>query len=450
MIKFVDMPSPTFQTRDVDGQNRARGFTLIEMLVSILILVILMAIIFQIIQLTSSAYKQSTQSTGTMQQARVAFERMTRNLSQATLNTYYGYFYATSTSAPTYYLRLSELQFVSGWGPVAGAANSTFVTTAGQNAVQVTHAVFFQAPLGAVSGSDTRTYGNMGNLLNACGYFVTYGPDTSRPNFLNSSGFASAPPSENRFRLMEYLQPSENLNIYTQLPSGVSLAAATSVPPWITNGLPTDLTAASPANVRPLASNIVALIIMPEEVASASGTVTVSSNGEANTIPLNTPAAAANPYYVPPIPANIPSYATSVYNAYGYDSCYKALTPKVITASTSTPVSSSIQFPTGNQLPPLVKVVMVAIDDASGARLAAKYSSATSTSPPDLGNLITSTAALFQKPAQLFTGTTESDLQLFEDILNASPGNKAGNTVKCNYYVFQSDVIIRGAKWTVN
>src|ERR1700761_4626986 len=101
--------------------NSRAGVTLVEMLVAVAILLILMTIIFSIIQITSQAWKKSTQTTGSMQQARVAFERMTRNISQATLNTYYSYYYAAGSTAPSYYMRQSELQFVSGNGPVASA-----------------------------------------------------------------------------------------------------------------------------------------------------------------------------------------------------------------------------------------------------------------------------------------------------------------------------------------
>jgi len=407
------------------GPNCKRGFTLIEILVSITILVILMAIIFQIINLTTSAYKQSTQGTGTMQQARVAFERMTRTLSQATLNTYYNYS-SGAVAVSSHYVRQSELQFISGYGPIG--TNGTFITTAGQNAVQVTHAVFFQAPLGVVTSADASNYGNLGNLLNACGYFVTYGPDTSRPAFLgtgtgtSTSVMSNAPVSENRFRLMEYLQPSENLSVYT-----VGAVPATGLmPSWITNGLPTDLTASPPVNVHALASNIVALIIMPEQFTSGT-----AANGEANTT-----------YVSSPVSGDAGGTGDGNANSYQYDSAYGSNPPANGAQATYTGTSSILQWQTGNQLPPLVKVVMVAIDETSGTRLAAKYPNASSISPPDLGNLFTSSPALFQKPGQLFTtGGVEGDLEKLEDTLNS---------LKLNYYVFQSDVIIRGAKWTAN
>ena len=45
------------------------------------------------------------------------------------------------------------------------------------------------------------------------------------------------------------------------------------------------------------------------------------------------------------------------------------------------------------------------------------------------------------------------DLRLFWPLImrariNAVSGNIAGNAIKLNYYIFQTDVLIRGAKWT--
>ncbi|MEI9998879.1 MAG: Verru_Chthon cassette protein C [Verrucomicrobiota bacterium] len=390
-------------TRRVAGGERSAarrgvaGVTLIEMLVSVAILLILMTIIFSIIQIASQAWKKSVQSTSAMQQARVAFERMTRNLSQATLNTYYAY-YPPGATPPTYYMRQSELQFISGSTPVSGT--TPFISSSAGNAAQITHAVFFQAPLGVVDPSNTASYGALNSLLNACGYFVIFGNDTLRPGFFTT--LANAPPNEMRFRLMEYLQPSENLGIYTT--SAVSQSGG-AVPSWISNGIP-DLAAAqaSPVTVRPLASNIVALIIMPEQFANGASGV------QANTAPVSTQA-----------------------NTYNYDSAYQAST-----------LPGGKQGVTANQLPPLVKVIMVAIDEASAIRLAAANPGKTSTSPPNLGQ-----SSLFSNPSQLFTnGSIEGDLDKFQDVLNAKPGNLAHNTIKLNYYIFQTDVIIRGSKWT--
>jgi uncharacterized protein (TIGR02599 family) len=379
------------------------GVTLIEMLVSVTILFVLMTIIFSIIQITSQAWKKTSQTTTSMQQARVAFERMTRNISQATLNTYYSYYYASGSTAPSYYMRQSELQFISGNGPVN---SSTFISNTVGGCAQITHAIFFQAPLGVVNSNDASSYGMLSNLLNACGYFVVYSQDPLRPAFLSS--MSNQPQNEYRYRLMEYQQPSENLSIYTTPPSGANIYTSSSVPAWISGGIP-NLTASETStgtiNVRPLANNIVALIVMPEQYGASTG-------AQMNTTPIC-------------------STTGTTVTSFNYDSAFNA-------------TNAPPQIATANQLPPMVKVVMVAIDEASAIKLAAVNGSATSLSPPNLGQ-----SSLFTDPTKLFTnGGVKGDLDKFQDVLNAVPGNVAGNTLKLNYFIFQTDVLIRGAKWT--
>jgi len=387
----------------LNRRARIAGVTLLEMLVSVAILLILMTIIFQMTQLISQAWKKTAQSTSSMQQARVAFERMTRNISQATLNGYYDYMDASGnwiaggTTAPAAYGRRSQLEFMSGNGPYNA---SSFISSTVGNATQITHAIFFQAPLGVTTPESASNYGNLNSLLNACGYFVIYGQDTFRPGFFTS--ISNAPQNEYRYRLMEYLQPSDYLNIYT---AGAVSPTGGSVPTWISNGIP-DLTKvqSTPITVRPIASNIVALIIMPEIFASGT-----TFGAEQNTTPITTQA-----------------------SSYNYDSAYNA--------------NTNPQPPTANQLPPLVKVIMVAIDEPSAIKLAAANPSASTTSPP---HLVPTT--LFQLPSNLFTvGGTEGDLDKLQDILNASNtggNNPPINKIKLNYYIFQTDVVIRGAKW---
>ena len=316
--------------------------TLIEMLVSVAILLILMALLSQIVQLVGFTWKSTVQTTGSMQATRVAFERMTRNLSQATLNTYYSYFGGTP---PTNYFRQSELQFVSGVGPPVG---TTFLSNSVGNASQITHAVFFQAPLGIAGADGATDYSNLSSLLNACGYFVIYAKDPFRPSMLDSVGFAKSPPQGYRYRLMEYLQPSQYLSIYSAANAPNS---AGTMPGWISTDFP-DLTlvggqAASNVTIRPIADNIVALIIMPEQFAGDT-----TSNGQANTSPVS-----------------------SVTSRYNYDSAYMAQ-QQVVNSH-----GMLVQTPTGNQLPPLVKVVMIAIDEASAIRLAASNPAANSATP---------------------------------------------------------------------
>jgi uncharacterized protein (TIGR02599 family) len=412
----------------IGAQRQSPGFTLIEMLVSVVILLVLMGIIFQVIQMSSQAWKGTSQGTVTMQQTRAAFERMTRNLSQATLNPYFDYIDsgghwacngAQYSPPPARRGRQSELQFISGQTVVNSTVLRLIPTGAG--ATQVTHAVFFQAPLGVTT--NRTTYGALNNLLNACGYFVVYCQDVFRPTFLNT--FSNAPANEYRYRLMEFIQPSDYFEVYDfdacpAAPKPALLDNGTAIPQWISGGLPV-LTAAPPASpnpvpVHPLANNIVALIIMPEQVSNTGGTAITTTY-------INTP-------------VNMAAPAAS----YNYDSGYH----------TATLSPSGIQNPTGNQLPPFVNVIMVAIDEPSATRLAAAYPAATATTPPDLGQLYSSGTPLFRDPTKLYTtGGVEGDLEKFEDILGAKPGNLTGNTIKLNYFVFQTDVAIRSSKWTI-
>src|SRR5690606_10668269 len=125
---------------------------------------------------------------------RNAFTAITRQLSQATLNTYYDYLLDPDTGIPTRYIRQSDLHFVAGKDLIAN---------------QQTHAVFFQAPLGYTTAAP---YSDMDTLLNASGFFLMRGTDQERPAFLNT--LPNSPPDNVRFRLMQFLQPAENLSIY--------------------------------------------------------------------------------------------------------------------------------------------------------------------------------------------------------------------------------------------
>ncbi len=129
--------------------------------------------------------------------------------------------------------------------------------------------------------------------------------------------------------------------------------------------------------------------------------------------------------------APICSTTGSTTTSFNYDSAY---------AATNAPP----QIATANQLPPMVKVVMVAnrrglSDQAGGGERGGDGQFAAQSRA----------ISLFTDPTKLFTnGGVKGDLDKFQDVLNALPGNIASNTIKLNYYIFQTDVLIRGAKWT--
>jgi uncharacterized protein (TIGR02599 family) len=85
---------------------------------------------------------------------------------------------------------------------------------------------------------------------------------------------------------------------------------------------------------------------------------------------------------------------------------------------------------TYNQLPPRLRVVLVAIDDASASRLAARYQAV----PPP----ITPPDSAFRDPAAF-----ETDLKNWEAVL-------AGNDPKINFRIFSTTISIPNSRWSVH
>ena len=314
------------------------------MMVAMVLFTMILLVIFTITQTTGKAWKDSRSKVDAFQGARQAFENITRSLSQATLNTYYDYFDSTGRAPrdPAYagadhYGRQSELHFISGKALVPG---------------QVTHSVFFQTPAGYANDAQ---YQNMGTLLNACGYYVVRGPDTLRPPFLDS--LPNAPANNTRFRLMQFLQPSEQLTVYNA-PSDAS---------WFKSPL-----AGNSPPVEQLTANVIALVALPR----------LSTSDAAQSGDLLSP-------------------------DYEYD-------------SRNAGSSGATQSLTHNQLPALIEIIMVAIDEESARRLEEQ-------------NL--------QLPSALFTQAEmiEGDLARLEDFLNQN---------RLVYRAFRTMVPLRNSKWS--
>jgi uncharacterized protein (TIGR02599 family) len=328
-------------------QSPCGGFSLLEALVSMAVLSGILVVCFGILNTTGKAWKASSEKIDEFQSARRAFERITRTLSQATLNTYYDYYDSSrtrrqpsnaSTFVPDLYGRQSELQFISGKSLVTGSHT------------QVTHSVFFVAPLGY---TQTTGYSEMAKLLDAMGYFIEFDSDgTSRPDFL--AQLTNPPAVRWRYRLLEFRQPSESLSIYQ-----------VSDHSWISSGL-----AASSPPVYVIAENIIACVILPK----------------------------------------LAEDATTLASAYEYD--------------TRTTWTSGTQPATMHQLPPIVQVVLIAVSEASMARVQ------NGSAVPDLGF---SYSEVFQTAANL-----EADLTSVTDALERK---------HLHYRIFRADVALREARW---
>jgi uncharacterized protein (TIGR02599 family) len=373
------------------------GFTLIELLVSTTIVIL---ITLMLVTATTQTGALWTRTKGKMEQfreARTGFETMTQRLSQATLNTYWDY---DKPTAPTRYQRRSELRFTSGQA-------DALLGPDGDN-LRVSHCVFFHAPLGftavqtrdGAQDSDKVGQGFRGleNLLNCWGYFVQFGSDQNyRPSFLK----ASQMPLRWRFRLMEFALPTESLATYN-MTSGGSLSnpnANFNKTDWFTRPLAsTAIGGNSGSAVHVLAENIVALIIRPRLPETEEANIS-KTGGD-------------------------PSLAPN----YSYDS------------SPPAPGVTGIRYQNGllnpvNQLPPLVQVTMVAIDEGSAIRLNLGKDSSNAFNAQNKFRL----ASNYDADLHLSKGTpVATDSSLEAELIRQ----------KVSYRVFTSNVPIRAAKWS--
>jgi uncharacterized protein (TIGR02599 family) len=353
------------------------GFTLLELLISTLIVVMISTMLVYMMGQTGGIWQRTAGKSEQFNEARAAFERMTTRLAQATLNTYWDY---DDPLAPTKYRRRSELRFIS--GPVdqllgSGSAGTT----------RVTHAVFFQAPLGYTK---TDSYHGYENLLCTWGYFVEVGDDRLlRPRFLS----ANAAPGPVRPRLYELGQEAERDRIYkfTSGASGRSYYGKE----WFQQPLSADV---PPVHV--LAKNVIALVITPrlapaDEAAMKTGSAVDQS---ADSSPL------APNYLYDSSPVSVGNPPTSLH-----------LDPR------TNPV---------HQLPPMLQVTMVACDEMSMPRLG--YSE-NSTDPLQVASKFRQTADFTRD--LLLAGGADS----LESLLIAH---------RANYRIFSTNVVIRGARWS--
>lgn len=381
------------------------GFTLVEVMVSVTILVVLMMIVANFVSLVQRTWVRSNSQVSQFREARIAFDLLTRNLSQATLNSYWENEFENLgndsagqviTKAKNY-IRQSELQFVC--GPTVGS-NGLFTSGSAPNFPG--HGVFFQAPLGITSRATATTATgvadteNMVNLMCGRGYFVEWGSDQAfRPTFLSQIG--SVPPRF-RLRLMEYSPTAEENKIYR--PDYRPVVEHSKQ--WFQDAQTSQVISGSekeisPATTRPVAENILCLIISPQNSATATGT---SGSGTAN--------------------------AYSIAPMYVYDST-------LITNPGATTNSASAQG-TRHLLPPLLKVSMVALDHLAGEQL--------SFNDTLRQEIVSTVGGLFKNAANL------------QEDLEGTP-NKPGAlkqllvAKRLNFRIFTTSIALKQSRWSL-
>jgi uncharacterized protein (TIGR02599 family) len=360
------------------GSPLVAAFTLVEILVSLAVLTILLLVSAAVIGQVQNTWAQSNARVSQFREARTAFDIITRNLSQATLNTYIDYDQnylskgaSTAVNAaavsPDKYVRRSDLQFIC--GPAA-----ELVGGGGLGGVVSGHAVFFQAPLGV---SQQAGLVGLDRLLCGRGYFVQYSSDEFfKPAFI--------PPGAQRFRyrLMEFSPPAEKNLIYSSVVNGNT----NNINAWFAeSGADLDEDE-NPENLslnRPVADNILALYISPQ---------LETREGQPD------------------------SAKTAIASNYKYNSL-----------DTGVAIPGSTEG-TKHLLPPLIRVVLVAVDERSAERMIAGDESGTP--PGDLATHLNN----FQNAVNL-------DVEL--EALQVELRKK-----KLNFRVFSATIQLRGSKWS--
>ena len=358
-----------------------QAFTLVEVLVAASVIVVLMGILLGMTDQTQRLMRSTSGKVEQFQEARVAFESMTRRLSQATLNTFWEYEY-NNKGIPTRYQRSAELRFISG--------TTSTLATGGSAAVRPGQCVFFHAPNGLVE--DMNRYGSLDNLINAWGYFVEVGTDeNSIPEFLRTQI-----PPRRRYRLMEFMQPSEQLRTYE----------FQNVDPASPDGLKwfAPLITAANRPVRTLAQNVVGLFILPR-LSRADEELWRTTTGQSG-IPILTGRAGNR---------------GSSSDRWRYD--------------TRTSFNDATLNPK-NQLPPVVQVAVVAIDEPSARTLEDKFGGDRHLGL-DYSNMFRDPRNLEDNPNTPKPG--DGDLANLEALLTSR---------RAAYRIFATNVNIRGSKWS--
>lgn len=350
---------------------KIRAFTLVEVMVSMAVLTVIVFLMISALSQSQSTFQRSSAKIEQFRAARQAFEAMTTRLSQATLNTYWDYDDVTN---PKNFVRRSELRFIS--GRASGLLGSADFPT---------HAVFFHAP------SDENVdlaFDRFESMLSVGGYFLEQGTDAGhRPAFIS----ASMVPIRYRFRLMELSEPPERMRTY-RYTAGRPRNPKYAGREWFL--LPFNLPPAT-RPVRAMAENIIALVIIPR----------LARVDEATAMPANAPEGFS------PLAPN-----------YEYDSAPPRFPSEVHTKGLTNPI---------HQLPPILQVTMVAIDEASAQRL----------------NLSDSDKDPFVCKDR-FADTRRFRRDLYGDSPSDPSLSKLLIDRGVNYRIFTANVMIRAAKWS--
>ena len=237
---------------NVDFHRMVRGFTLVELLASLVILSILLVLMVGAVSMTQGVWQRETAKVEDYEQARRAMDALASRIGEANLDGYWAY--EVDEAGRDYYARASDGHFISGEG--SDLLGDSDVSS---------HALFFQCTRGiSESGGSLGKlqFDGANALINATGFYVGYDTDVSyRPAFLSSH--PQLHPLRGRFRLMEFCLPTELTNLYSR---GIGLnepgTARESALRWFRG--PFQDGSRWQDHVKPVADNVLALIVAPE------------------------------------------------------------------------------------------------------------------------------------------------------------------------------------------
>ncbi len=373
-MKFTAYLCPAKRGTPVRSAHRAphpvslAAFTLVEVLVSLAVLAVLLTIIAQVLGQVQRVWSSANSKVAQFREARRAMDRIQNNLAQATMNTYLQYYYVGGAHpflAPSSTQQAAPTGYVrfSELQFVSGQADRLVGGSASQHPG---HAIFFQAPLGGTI-TEGGAYVNVPTALTACGYYLEFGTDQNiRPPFLSQTGVAE----RLRFRLFEY-RPSILANLIYKEVDDVTNPGVPNRDWYGVEGTEDGVDIR-----RPVAENIIYMVFSPKRPVHDS--------------------ASGNPRDIAP--------------QYAYDSSGNGV--------------QAGQAPQDFQIPPLVEVTLVALDEDSARRFV-----------EDSGGTPSLSGSLFTNASD---ASFRDDIEQLENQLNQR---------KLNYRIFNATVPIRNSKW---
>ncbi len=239
----------------------------------------------------------------------------------------------------------------------------------GKSATQepIGQAIFFQAPLGF-----SNRYRNLNNLFNGRGYFVAFGSDKAfKPSFVEAA-------DRYRFRLMEFRPPAESNQIFADGQEERAKNEPQAFTQWFKQGMSVG-DGSFETHLNPLAENILTIVVSPRD------SLETGSGSREDT--------------------------------------YSEIAPNFSYDSNDTAQSFEAY---AQQIPPLVRLTMVALDETAGVRLEDG-----SKIPSGLVNAV--------------SGAFQETRKFTEDVERVS---KALTDLKVNHKIFSTLIMLRSSKWS--